>query len=152
MQTFSNDEIFRLFRKDKKILLYLFKNNIIKANKELFNTMYSNGKSYCYFFYPEIKEFDDGDEIKNELLSIDPNIFDQFEEKQQQGQNDSYICSLIRQDSVDDFIIFINQYNFSLDMEINSSIFETNDFLINREHITLIEYSAFMDQLKFFKI
>ena len=42
--------------------------------------------------------------IEDELLKQDPNIFEDFEEKCQLGENDSYISSLIRNDSIEDFI------------------------------------------------
>ena len=44
--------------------------------------------------------------FKSELLEEDPNSFTNYEEKRQEGENDSYICSLIREDSVEEFIAY----------------------------------------------
>ena len=85
-QTFSNIEIFKLFQENKKILLFLFKNKIIAIDdticKEMIYTNEANGNRYCHFFYPEIKEFiskQEIEEIKNELLLINNEIFDKFD-------------------------------------------------------------------------
>ena len=60
----------------------------------------------------------------------------------QLGENDSYICKLIRDDSIEEFIIFVNQGNISLaSSKIKYSICETNTFLMNNEP-TLIEYDS----------
>ena len=104
-----------------------------------------DGNRYCHFFYPEIKEFIGEEKIKEleaELLSQDDQIFDNFNEKRHKGENNSYICTLIRQDSIKDFIIYINRTNLSLKSVIMPSIFETNSFL-NDKNPTLIEYAAF---------
>lgn len=39
-----------------------------------------------------------------ELLAKNPNIFDDYVSNRQEGENSSYICSLIRQDSIIEFI------------------------------------------------
>ena len=87
---------------------------------------------FCDFFYPEIKQFLDKSKIKEIetiLLSKNENIFDHFDDYRHQGENNSYICTLIRQDSVEDFIQHVNRKNISLKSEIIPSIFETNPFL-----------------------
>lgn len=35
-------------------------------------------------------------------------------ERKEKGENDSYICQLIGNDSIEEFIIYINKSNFSL--------------------------------------
>ena len=77
--------------------------------------------------------------------------FDNYEEKRQEGENDSYICSLIRQDSVEEFISYVNRSNISLSSQISPSIFETNAFLIKNDTTTLIEYSAFFGSIQIFQ-
>ena len=49
-------------------------------------------------------------------------------------------CSLIRKDSVVEFIEHINRNNISVSSEITPSIFEENSFLIDNKNTTLIEY------------
>ena len=80
--------------------------------------------------------------IENELLKIDPNIFDNFNEKCMVGENESFLCSLIRNDSVEDFIAYVNRFNISLSTKIPNSIFETNSMLCKKDP-TLIELSSY---------
>lgn len=135
------------------IYLFLFENKIITVddtiNKELIGAIEKNGNCLYHFFYPEIKEFnkkEEIEEIEKELLSIDPNIFDHFDEKRHEGESDTYICTLIRQDSVDDFISHVTRTKIPLTSMIQPSIFETNQFLIDNKETTLIEYSSFLVQ------
>ena len=58
---------------------------------------------------------------------------------------------MIRADSIDDFIIYVNRYNISLSSTINSSIFETNSFLLKNKKTTLIEYAAFFGSIQIFQ-
>ena len=70
-----------------------------------------NGYHYYHFFYPEIKKFIGEEKFKDileELITINSNILDCFEEKRQKGENDSFICSLIREDSVEKFVEYVN--------------------------------------------
>ena len=79
---------------------------------------------------------------KAEVSSFCGEGFDTFEKKCLEGENDSYICTLIRNDSVEEFIT-----NFS---QISNSIFETNLFLI--ENIpTIIEYASFFGSIQIFQ-
>ena len=154
-QTFSNITIFNTFQSNKKLLLFLFKKRIIVIDNIISNELLSknefNGNDYCHFFYPEIKKFIDKENIKSiekELLEIDSNIFDHFDEKREEGENDTFICSLIRKDSVEEFISYVNRANISLNSEINHSIFETNSFLIENKNISLIEYASFFGSIQ----
>ena len=152
-QTFSNTEIFNIFQNSKIILLYLFENQILIVDdqiyKELIIKIETNGNRYCHFFYPELKEFIGEEKIKDikeELLYI----FDRFDEKRHKGENDSYICTLIRNDMVEDFISHVNRKNIRLTNVVDDSIFETNAFL-NENYPTLIEYSAFYGSIQIFQ-
>ena len=109
---------------------------------------------YCHFFYTEIKPFiseNKKNEIEKELLEYGPNIFSNFDEKRKNGENDSYICTLIRNDSVKDFISHINKLNISLSSILLPSLFETNSFLIKNKETSLIEYSAFFGSIQIFQ-
>lgn len=70
--------------------------------------------------------------------------------KCQIGENDSYLCQLIRDDLVDDFIVYINKNNLSLFRKIEPSIFETNLFLIQKKP-SLIEYATFYGSVQIFQ-
>ena len=68
-------------------------------------------KTY-YYLYPVMKEFLEEKlqkEIEEEIIRKYSETISSFEEKCQIGENDSYICSLIRSDSVEEFISYVNQ-------------------------------------------
>lgn len=73
-----------------------------------------------------------------------------MEEKREIGENDSYLCQIIRNDSIDEFVIYVNQTNLSISTEnIKPSIFETNFFLLKRIFIiSLTDYAAFFGAIQ----
>ena len=182
-QTFTNSELFDFFKLNKKILLFLFTNNIITIDQSIVDFIVSKANlkrrlffinrnptkefleerkrkindlkyaDYYHYFYPEIESFINEDkrtEINCELTKIDSQIFDNFDEKRKIGENDSYICSLIRNDSVEEFITYITKTNISISSIIQPSIFETNPLII-RKVPTLIEYAAFFGSIQIFQ-
>ena len=119
-KAYSNSELFNIFSDNKLILLFLVK-------QQLITKLLDFQKSYVYFFFPEIKASiskETADDIEDELLKIDQNIFDNYEEKREKGENDSYICTLIQDDAVEEFISFTNRSNTPLSMKITPSISE----------------------------
>ena len=70
-----------------------------------------------------------------------------FYEKRKKGENESNICELIRNDSIEDFIVHINEMNIPLGMTIKPSIFETHPLLIKNK-TTLIEYAAYFGSIQ----
>ncbi|KAK8885116.1 hypothetical protein M9Y10_044245 [Tritrichomonas musculus] len=147
-QTFSNSDIFEIFKNNKRLLLYLIQNQIIQIDKSIADSIIM--KCEEKYFYPEIKPLiseKEGEDIKNSLLEIDSEIFDTFEKNRQTGENESIICELIRNDSVEEFISYVTKVNFDLNYSIKPSIFETNSFLIGKNP-KLIEYSAFYGSIQ----
>ena len=153
-QTFSNSDIFNLFNNNKRILHFLFNQEIITIDEYIINEILEKDDQFRFFFIPEMKQIEEKvpqvKTIEQKLLDINKNAFDNYEEKRQIGENDSYICSLIRQDSIEEFIIYYNKSNISLSNSINSSLFETNSFLENKNP-TLIEYAAFYGSIRIFQ-
>ncbi|KAK8844214.1 hypothetical protein M9Y10_024420 [Tritrichomonas musculus] len=157
-QTLSNEEIFYIFEDNKLLVHFLLTNDIIRMTdmicKSMMNKYGPKRNRYCHFFYPELERFL-GEEkmkwVKNELLNISENIFDNYDLKRQEGENDSHICSMIRNDSVEEFISYVTRSGYSLSSQIPPSIFETNLFLIERKNTTLIEYSAFFGSIQIFQ-
>ena len=150
-QFFINIEIFHLFESNKRLILFLIKENILKIDYNLKQIIMSkrdpNRISMFEFFIPEINQLDIN---QNKYLTQYLNDIENYEEKRKQGENDLYICTLIRQDSVEEFIIYINRNNIPISSTIKPSIFESNSFL--NEHIpTLIEYSAFFGSIQIFQ-
>lgn len=153
----SDIKIFYMFMNNKAIIKFLLESEIISFSKELFKAMTSevspNGTKYWHFFNTEMKSFVDNSkkpEKRLDFLLKDPKILENFEEKRKEGQNDSYICGLIRKDSVEEFISYVNKVNYPLNSEIEPSIFETNLFL-NENRPTLIEYAAFFGSIQIFQ-
>ena len=146
---FENDEIFTIFKGNKRILLFLFEEKIISMNDYIASFMKEEKylkKQYPHYFFNEIKSFID-DELKEEIAKQLP---ENYEEKRKKGENDSHICELIRDDMIDEFISFVNQNNFDLNSMIEDSIFETNSLLMKYQS-ALIEYSAFFGSTQIFK-
>ena len=162
---FTNDEIFNLFKDDKLILLILFENKIITPSKKIINFIIQKSvenyeqtpiyNKYIYYFYPQIKPYikkSKADQIEKELLNIDSNIFSNFEKKRRIGENDSYIIDLIRNDSVEEFISYINRNSISIDnSKVQRSLFETNPYLFQHPNHSLIEYAAFYGSIQIFQ-
>ena len=149
LENFSNSDIFDIFKNQKLILLFLIEEKIIFIDKTI-SDIILNGKydnfHYPEFFYPEIKQFID--ELTNQ--DILASLPQDFEKIRQKGENEEYICQLIREDSVKEFIIFVNKYNYNLNSLIKTSIFETNSFLLKKVP-TLIEYAAFYGSVQILK-
>ncbi|KAK8842396.1 hypothetical protein M9Y10_025979 [Tritrichomonas musculus] len=153
IEIFSNTEIFNIFKKNKLILLLLFSKKIMTIDSNIFH-YFSQSIENIHYFYPEIKPFlkqDAIDFIEKKFSQIDENIFVNFDKKRQIGENDSYICELIRNDSVKEFISYVNRTNLPLSSSIQSSFFETNPFLIKKDSISLIEYAAFFGAIQIFQ-
>ena len=147
LQNFTNIEIFNIFKTNKRILLILIESKIIEIDKTIAQLIIKE-KPNQFYFYVEIKPF--LDEAKNPIIIEDElNI---FYKKRRIGENDSYLCELIRNDSVEEFISYVNRACISLSNSIiKSSIYETNQFLLDRENINLIEYSLFYGSIQIFK-
>ena len=167
-KNFTDKEIFNIFKSNKRILLYLFEEKIITIDDYIGDTITKNKYiilKYPQYFAPELKplinedwfienKFDyinlNGskenkwyDEINNELP-------ENFQEKRKAGENDELICYLIRNDLLDDFIIYVNKNSFSIDSKIKPSIYETNSFLLNQNEASLIEYAVFFGSIQIF--
>ena len=152
-QTFSNYEIFRIFRKNKLLLVFLFENKIITVDEPIvYYLIEKNGPQNSNFFYPEIKPFLNKEGKRGKItLTVNPKVFeDDYEKNRLEGENESYICQLIRNDSIDDFIQFVNDQKINLSSSILTSLFETNPYILKNK-IVLIEYAAFFGSFKIFK-
>ena len=140
---------------NKRILFLLIEKKLIKPNESfiieyLLSKNDNKGFQSFYYLYPKMKEFLEEKmqkQIEKEISEKFNEDISTFEEKCQIGENDSYICSLIREDSIEDFVSYVNTTNFNLSAKIKPSIFETNSFLIDKEP-TLIEYAAFFGAIQ----
>ena len=58
-------------------------------------------------------------------------VADDYENNRKKGENENYLCQLIREDSIDEFVSFVNRNNLNLSSKIKRSIFETNSFFLS---------------------
>ena len=112
-------------------------------------------KGYCEYFQPEIKPFltkeniekygSRNNSLKDEkfIERMNKEVESNFYEKRREGLNDDYLCELIRNNEIKEFIRFTEQRNLSLEIDIKKSIFETNQLLTENNKISLIEYASF---------
>ena len=149
---FTSTDIFNIFKKNKRILLYFGENEMIILNQKIINII-CYGKfrrrNYHLYFLPEIKQISNEISFKKEEEEEEEST--NFDYKRKIGENDSYICQLIRNDLIDEFIIHVNQTNLSLSSKIMPSIYETNHFLLKKDKVTLIEYAAFFGAVQIVK-
>lgn len=149
-KTFSNFGFHQKCKNNKRILSFLYKEKVFEFDDQILQNI-KNGfllddKYRLFFFLPELKNIKDEKIIQRmtkQLLKIDPIDLNDFEEKRKIGENSSYLCQLIRLDLLDEFITYVSQMNIKLSRKISLSVFESNQFLIKKKEIKLIEYAAF---------
>lgn len=61
------------------------------------------------------------------------------------------ILKIIQKDLIDEFIIYVNKNFYPIKSTIGPSIYETNNFLLKNEDVTLIEYEVFCCQFTILK-
>ncbi|KAK8876659.1 hypothetical protein M9Y10_006879 [Tritrichomonas musculus] len=131
---FTND----LFNKIEQIILYIQKD----TNSELFDYDFfeifkSSKKFLLYLLSRKLINIEDH---QNEIKKLFPSTTDIFNKKVMEGKNDSYICTLIQNDSVEEFIKYVNQANINLTSRVPYSEYELNPLLSNS---TIFQYAAF---------
>ncbi|KAK8887631.1 hypothetical protein M9Y10_038684 [Tritrichomonas musculus] len=144
---FSNNEIYEIFFINKRVLLFLIQQKILLIDDFVLRQIID--RNYYTYFYPEIKQhFDETNRqiIEDELYRYDSHVFDNFDEKRYDGENEHYICRIIRQDLIHEFSIYFN-LNQITNPYIPKSIFETNNFLIENSP-TMIDYALFFGSYK----
>ena len=157
-EKFTNTEKIEIFKSNNRIFLFLINTELIASDETFFDFFdkydYLIEPGKFHYFYPEIKKLFDSETrkmIEKDILKQDPDIFENFDKKRQKAENDTYIAELIREDLIDEFIMYVNQTNYPLNNRIKHSIFETNAFLIEDKEPTLIEYSAFFGSIQIFQ-
>ena len=159
MKHLTNSEIFNLFQSNKRILLFLFENKIIIFDHYIYLKIYEEDE-YLSYFYPEISDYNKNNKSEGLKLSSDtmkPLIelissnIEEFNSKRKIGENDTYICQLIRNDDIDGFISYFNKNNISINSDIQNSIFDTNHFMSHFKKITLIDYAGFFGSIQIFR-
>lgn len=141
-KNFTNLQIFKIFKPNKRILLFLIEQKLFEFNESIAQLVKQKESSnFIIYFYPELKDF----------IQIQNKEIESFEEKRKEGENDdNEIFKLIRNDLIEEFIIYINKNNFSLSKPIEPSIFETHTSLLDK-NITFAKYAAFFGSFQIFK-
>lgn len=146
----SNSEIFQIFCNNKRVLLYLLEEKIFTIDEQITKQIMSKYQDLYYpqYFYPEIKPY-----LTNPLAVKkinDDQITEEFYQNRKNGYHEGKLCEFIRNDSIEKFIQYINETNLYLNSKIPKSIYETNNFLLEKEP-TLIEYATFYEAIQIFK-
>ncbi|KAK8875452.1 hypothetical protein M9Y10_005618 [Tritrichomonas musculus] len=145
---FSNRELFNIFMVQRTLILICIEEEIIVIDQDIADYIKESASiQYQCFLYPEIKQYLD-DETSRKIQEKICDIQD-FENKRKKGTNDSYICTLIQNDLIDEFVIHVNKNNINLSSNVNKSFFESNKLL--RNYITnLINYASFYGSIQIF--
>ncbi|KAK8835835.1 hypothetical protein M9Y10_040383 [Tritrichomonas musculus] len=144
---YSNAEIFQIFKLNKRVLLFLYAEEIFIPD------VLNIEKFFQIYFFPEFKIFYN-EKLCQEIITKAPEVenFQLFAEKRKSGENEDFLCKLIREDSVAEFITYVSKENISSSSTIKQSpILETNLYLRINDSPTLIEYSAFYGSIQIFQ-
>lgn len=155
-QFFTNFEIFKLFEGNKRIILFLFEQKILKPDKLIADAV-QNGKlfeaKYHVYFFPELNPFYEKQyklKLFTETYEFHDYSFDVFNKLRKIGENDKEFYELIRSDSIDEFVTLVNKRGFSLSSTVQTSLFETNHYLLKHKP-KIIEYAAFYGAIQIFR-
>ncbi|KAK8896930.1 hypothetical protein M9Y10_014856 [Tritrichomonas musculus] len=149
----SNSDLFQIYKNNKRMLLLLLEKNFLIPDElilaQIFQMNDLNRYPYPVYLYSGIKPYlneSQRKEIEREINNYHFKI-DDFIKKCQKGENDLYVCELIRQDSIEEFISYVTQTNFPLSTKIKKSIFETHNFLMAKKP-SLIKYATFFGSVQ----
>ncbi|KAK8846939.1 hypothetical protein M9Y10_019508 [Tritrichomonas musculus] len=118
-KNFTNLEIFHIFKSHKIILLFMIKEKILTLNESIVKIITQDKyiiRKYPEYFYEEIKNYIDKEAINKFMPK------EQFQEKyddyRKDGENETYICEIIRKDMIEEFTTYISKTNYPLDSKI----------------------------------
>ena len=119
---YKNTQIFSIFKKNRRIILFLIETQIISIDESILLEISDRDNfiintNLIQYLFPK-------------SLNTPP---ENFYEERRIGENDTYLCELIRKDLIDEFITFVNKNEISLSSEIEKSLFETNLLLLKNE-------------------
>lgn len=158
----SKTDIFKIFNKNKLMLLFLFEEDLITPDEKiafLFTTDEYKMNFYPHYFLKEFKSFFDEKFIKKinsetnkifEHKEISEKTPEAFERNRKNGVNEDILCQLIRNDSLQQFKSYLKRMHMPQSCVIKLSIFESNPFL-SAKKVSLIEYAAFHGSIEIFK-
>ena len=141
---FSNSSLFNIFKSNKRILLYLFEEQIITID-EFIAKRITSGKyiqyNYLQYFSPELRPFMNERWFSSYVKIFLNKLPTNFYENRRIGENDKNICKIIQKDLIDNF----KSRNIDCNSAFRPSIYETNSFLLKQELITLMYHFKFLN-------
>lgn len=143
---FSESEIFSLFGKNRRFIYFLLEKNIISKNGASFKN-YIKDVGNARYFQLEL------DQIRSKAsLASKQEVIQHFNIIRLKGENPSKLSTLIREDSIKEFVQYILAANIPLTSTIKKSIFDTDSFLNDStsDQPSLIEYAAFYGSIRIF--
>lgn len=133
---------FDFYNKIEKIIIYLKDVILLYFTTDEITNIFNSNKHILFFLI-------NNDFIKE--LNIKMPDSDEFEKaKKLEGENDNYICQIIRNDSVGKFISYAKINGLNVSQKIPSSKFETNELLMKKSP-SLIEYACFFGSVQIFR-
>lgn len=145
-QNLSNSYLYHIFHTNKLLLIFLFEEKIIDLDSNIIfqlNNFPNENANYPSYFLPET--------LKSSSPNQQTNDFpDNFLYNRKKGENHNYICELIRNDLVSEFVAYVTKTNLSLSSKIEPSIFETHPILYNKI-TSIIEYACFFGAIQIIK-
>lgn len=157
----TKSEIFNIFKKNKRILLFLIENKIINIDETIFDTFMERKyliEKYPEYFLPEILPFIEKYSKSNDRIIpermikyLDQNLPEDFMERRKLVDNNDEISKIIQSDSVKNFISYVKRNNFALNSQINLTFYETNPILLRKRKLSLIEFATFYGSFNIFK-
>ena len=145
IQNYSNFQIFHIFKKNRRILLFLIEENFLKIDKTIATYISKENRELLYidYFSTELKPF-------NSILYLVDEYSIINNRKRRIGENDEDIAEIIRNDQLSEFIEYVTKNKLNLNSNIESSVYETNLYLIEKEP-SLIEYASFFGSFQIFE-
>lgn len=134
---YSNSEIFDIFESNKRLLLFFVEEKLLNIDTSIKTKMMQKSTDYFPYLLPE-RYLNAGNIPENT-------------ESRKLGENTDIVASMIRQDLIEEFITYVKKQNYSLQNFIKATYYETNNFLLKRNKVTLIEYAAFFGSSQIFK-
>lgn len=155
--------LFEIFIGNSVISRMLLKNNLVTLNRDDVLKLYfkshknkielsDKGIIFIYEFIKQLLTTQEINYIENyfELNKFSP---EQLQYNLDLGENENYICELIRNDDIERFITYVTVQNIPFDMDVPFSDFESNYEIKpgNRFKIKLFEYAIFHGSITILK-
>ena len=144
-KSLSNLNIFNIVKENKRLLLWFIEQKIVIVDKSISIELFQLG-------YYDYLNFEIQSGFNSKIDHTKDHEYQEFEQKRRKGENESLICQLIRDDSLEEFISFVEKNNICLTGQIKRSIFETNKLFKDLWcEQNIIQYAAYHGSIKIIK-